>query len=265
LIVDYHMHLRDPEERLSFTVESIERFVETAAVRGVDEIGFSEHVYYFRETRSLWTVPYHVDRCEHELAPYVEAVEEAKAQGLPVKLGIEVDYVRGREDETRELLARYPWDFVLGSVHFVDGLGIDGRPRLLDAVGVDETWRRYLEELAAAARSGIFDVLAHPDVVKIWGDRPKLVEYGPLLEALDGVCLEVSTAGLRKPVGELYPDPSLLRAAQVRGTHITLASDAHVPQLVGEDFDRAIALARESGYETVTVFEGRRSRQELLG
>jgi histidinol-phosphatase (PHP family) len=265
VIVDYHMHLRDPDERLSFTVEAIERFVETAAARGVDEIGFSEHIYYFRQTRSLWTVPYHVERCSHELAPYVDAVEEAKRQGLPVKLGIEVDYVRGREEETRELLSRHPWDFVLGSVHFVDGFGIDGSPRLLDEVGVDETWRRYFEELAAAAASGLFDVLAHPDVVKIWGERPAAVDYAPLLGALDGVCLEVSTAGLRKPVGELYPDPELLRGARERGTHITLASDAHVPRFVGEDFDRALALAREAGYSTVTVFDGRRSRQEPLG
>ena len=265
MIVDYHMHLRDSEEGLSFTLESIERFVETAQARGVDEIGFSEHVYYFRETSSLWTVPYHVERCAYELAPYVEAVEDAKARGLPVKLGIEVDYVRGREDETRAVLAPYAWDFVLGSVHFVDGLGIDGKPRLLDAVGVDETWRLYLQELASAARSGLFDVLAHPDVVKIWGARPEVVDYSPLLEALDGVCLEVSTAGLRKPVGELYPDPVLLSAAQALGTGITLASDAHVPHLVGEDFDRAIALAREAGYDTVTVFDGRRGRQEPLG
>ena len=265
MIVDYHMHLRDPEEQLSFSVESVERFVETAAARGVDEIGFTEHVYYFRETRSLWTVPYHVERCAYDLSDYVTAVEDAKAQGLPVKLGIEVDYVRGREEETHDLLAPYPWDFVLGSVHFVDGLGIDGKPRLLDEVGVDETWRRYFDELAAGARSGIFDSLAHPDVVKIWGVRPEAIEYGPLLNALDGVCLEVSTAGLRKPVGELYPDPELLRAAHARGAPITLASDAHVPSLVGEDFDQALELARSAGYSTVTVFEGRHGRQEPLG
>jgi histidinol-phosphatase (PHP family) len=265
VIVDYHMHLRDEEERIAHTTEAAERFVETAAARGVNEIGFSEHVYYFRETRPLWTVPYHVERCVYDLEPYVEAVVEAKHRGLPVKLGIEVDYVRGLEEETRELLAPYPWDFVLGSVHFVDGLGIDGRPRLLDTVGVEETWRRYFEELAAAARSGLFDVLAHPDVVKIWGERPAKVDYSTLLAALDDVCLEVSSAGLRKPVGELYPDPALLRAAHEQGVPITLASDAHVPRLVGEDFDRALALAREAGYETVTVFDGRVGRQEPLG
>ena len=265
MIVDYHMHLRDEEERIAHTIEAAERFVETAAARGVDEIGFSEHVYYFRETRPLWTVPYHVERCVYDLEPYVEAVVEAKHRGLPVKLGIEVDYVRGLEEETRALLAPYPWDFVLGSVHFVDGLGIDGRPRLLDTVGVEETWRRYFEELAAAARSGLFDVLAHPDVVKIWGERPAAVDYSTLLAALDGVCLEVSSAGLRKPVGELYPDPALLRAAREQGVPITLASDAHVPRLVGEDFDRALALARDAGYDTVTVFDGRVGRQEPLG
>jgi histidinol-phosphatase (PHP family) len=262
VIVDYHMHLRDPDERLSFSVEAIERFVGTAGARGVDEIGFTEHVYYFRRTRSLWTVPYHVERCAHDIDDYVAAVDEAKRQGLPVKLGIEVDYVRGREEETSELLAPYPWDFVLGSVHFVDGFGIDGEPRLLDEVGVDETWRRYFAELAAAARSGLFDSLAHPDVVKIWGVRPQVIDYEPLLDALDGLCLEVSTAGLRKPVGELYPDERLLRASRAP---VTLASDAHVPAQVGEAFDEAIALARRSGRDTVSVFERRERRQEPLG
>lgn len=265
MIVDYHLHLRDEQERIAHTAEAAERFWEAAAARGLDEIGFSEHVYYFRQTRPLWTVPYHLERCVYDLERYVEAVLEARRRGVPVKLGLEVDYVRGREEQTAELLASYPWDFVLGSVHFVDGYAIDGEPRLLDAVGVEETWRRYFAELAAAARSGLFDVLAHPDVVKIWGVRPAAPDYAPLLEALDGVALEVSTAGLRKPVGELYPDPALLAAARERGAPITLASDAHVPALVGADLERAVALARAAGYETVTVLEGRVARQEPLG
>jgi histidinol-phosphatase (PHP family) len=125
--------------------------------------------------------------------------------------------------------------------------------------GVEDVWRRYFAALSELAGSGFVDVLAHPDLAKIYALRPEdPASYYP---ELDGVALEISTAGLRKPVGELYPDPRLLEDRPP----ITLASDAHVPRLVGEDFDRALELARAAGYETVTVFEGRQPRQEPLG
>ena len=267
------MHPRRPRadvEEIDHTVEAIERYVEVARSRGIDEIGFAEHVYYFRRTRPLWDVPYQVERCVYEIEPYVDAVLEAKRRGLPVKLGLEVDYVAGREDETRELLEPFPWDYLLGSVHFVDGLGIDGEPRLLDAVGIEETWRRYFEALACAARSGLFDVLSHPDLVKIWGARGDAAAAASEAEqcaaavAEAGIAAEVSSAGLHKPVGELYPSSELLRAFRERDVPITLASDAHVAENVGRDLDRAVAHARSAGYETVSVFDGRVRRQEPL-
>jgi histidinol-phosphatase (PHP family) len=264
---DYHMHLRNGREEIAHDTWSVEPYVEAARAAGVDEIGFTEHVYYFRQTRSLWTVPYQTERCVYDLDPYVEAIAQARERGLPVKLGLEVDYVPGREDETRELLAPYPWDYLLGSVHFIDGLGVDGQPRLLDAVGVEETWRRYFETLARAADSRLFDSLSHPDLVKIFGDRAESFDYVPVAEAIanSGVAVEVSTAGLRKPVRELYPHPDFLVACRERGVPVTLGSDAHSPNLVGCDFDRARELLRSAGYETVTVFEERRPRQEPLG
>jgi len=267
VIVDYHMHLRDREERLVHDVETIEPYVEQARQAGVDEIGFSEHVYYFRVTRPLWEVADQSKHCRYEIEPYVEAILEAKRQGLPVKLGLEVDYVRGREQEMRELLAPYPWDFLLGSVHFIDGLGVDGPPRLVDEVGVDEAWRRYFERLRDAAASGLFDVLSHPDLVKIFGERVEKFDYVETAEAFAraDVAVEVSTAGLRKPVGEVYPSPAFLAACQEREVPITLASDAHSSDLVGCDFGRAVELARFAGYETVSVFDRRERRQEPLG
>jgi len=267
VIVDYHMHLRNSRGEIAHDTASIEPFVEAARAAGVDEIGFTEHVYYFKQTRSLWTVPYQSERCVYDIERYVQAVVEARGRGLPVKLGLEVDYVRGREDETREILEPYPWDYLLGSVHFIDGLGVDGEPRLLDAVGVEETWRIYFETLAAAARSGLFDSLSHPDLVKIFGERAESFDYGAIVGAIarSGVAVEVSTAGLEKPVNELYPHPDFLAACRERSVPVTLGSDAHFPELVGRDFDRARELLRSAGYETVTVFEQRRARQERLG
>jgi len=260
VIVDYHMHLRDPDERIAHTADAVEPFVETAAARGVDEIGFTEHVYYFRQTRALWELPYQTERCVYDLDAYVDAVIEAKRRGLPVKLGLEVDYVGRRQDELASILEPYPWDYLLGSVHWLDGLAADSSPDagVWAEWPVEEVWRRYFEALAELAASRHVDVLAHPDLPKIFGRRPERIEY----PKLDGVALEISTNGRYKPVGELYPDLELLQAAALP---ITLASDAHVPENVGRDFDLALELARAAGYETVSVFDQRRARQEPLG
>jgi histidinol-phosphatase (PHP family) len=260
LIVDYHLHLRDSEERIAHGVDAIEPFVETAAARGVDEIGFTEHVYYFRQTRSFWRLPVQIERCCYDLDEYVGAVLEAKRRGLPVKLGLEVDYVGERQHELAAILRPYPWDYLLGSVHWIDGFSVDGGPErgVWAAWPVDEVWRRYFGALAELAGSAHVDVLAHPDLAKIFGLRPERIEYPDLA----GVALEISTAGRFKPVGQLYPDLELLQHA---GLPITLASDAHAPQDVGRDFAHALELARAAGYETVTVFDQRSSRQEPLG
>jgi histidinol-phosphatase (PHP family) len=267
VIVDYHMHLRTERGEIAHETEAVDPYVEAAYGAGVDEIGFTEHAYYFRQTSSLWTVPYQTERCVYDIEPYVEAVLQARRRGLPVKLGLEVDYVPGREDETRELLAPYPWDYLLGSVHFIDGLGVDGSPRLLDSVGVEETWRMYFETLAGAARSDLFDSLSHPDLVKIFGERAESFDYGPVVDAIaqSGVAVEVSTAGLHKPVGELYPHPELLAACRELAIPVTMGSDAHEPCVVGRDFDRGHELLRSVGYDTITVFEQRNARQERLG
>ncbi|HLB18950.1 MAG TPA: histidinol-phosphatase HisJ family protein [Gaiellaceae bacterium] len=267
MIVDYHMHLRNGNGEIAHETAAVDPFVDSAREAGVDEIGFTEHIYYFKQTRSLWTVPYHVERCVYDIEAYVSAVLAARGRGLPVKLGLEVDYVPGREEETRQLLAAYPWDYLLGSLHYIGELGVDAEPRLVDAVGVEDAWRLYFDALAAAARSGLFDSLSHPDLVKIFGARAASFDYEPVVEAIAaaGVAVEVSTAGLHKPVGELYPNPELLGACRARGVPVTLASDAHSPDLVGRDFDLALELLRSVGYDTVTVFEQRRGRQEPLG
>jgi histidinol-phosphatase (PHP family) len=267
VIVDYHMHLRDDVSEVVHTVEAVERFVERAAARGVDEIGFTEHVYVFEQTRDFWQLPYQTDQCRHDLDAYVGVVADAKQRGLPVKLGLEVDWVAERADELADRLAPYPFDYLLGSVHWLDGMhGVDGAAGrgAWEEWPEDEVWGRYVEALSAAAASGCFDVLSHPDLAKIHGARGSDEHYAQLAAAVDeaGVALEISTAGLRKPIGELYPDPRLL---ELSDAPITLASDAHRPADVGEDFDRALDLAQTCGRETVSIFAGRRRRQEPLG
>jgi histidinol-phosphatase (PHP family) len=276
MIVDYHMHLRGPangrEGPVELTVEAVERFVAQAGDRAVDEIAFTEHMYYFRQAEPFLSHPYHRARVAHDLDDYCEAILEAKRQGLPVKLGLELEWIPGRDAELAELLEPYPWDFLLGSVHLVDGEAVDMESDPLWArLPVEEVWRRYFLELAALARSRLVDVLAHPDLVKIFGRRPAAAEVeahhdeAAAAFAEAGVAVEVSTAGLRKPVGELYPDLGLLVRCRERGVGATLASDAHVAHDVGRDFEAGLDHLRSAGYETVTVFDGRVGRQESLG
>jgi histidinol-phosphatase (PHP family) len=273
VIVDYHMHLRGPDDSPlgPYSADRVEEYVEQARRAGVDEIGFSDHVYYFRQGERLWEIPWMLERCHDDLDDYVNAVVEAKRRGLPVKLGLEVDYFPGIETGIAELLEPYPWDYVLGSVHFVDGFPVDQEPGLVHKLPAGEAWRRYFVWLRNAARSGLFDSLAHPDLVKIFGMRAAEeethylhVETADAIEA-SGVCVEISAAGLHKAVGELYPDRELLAACHERGVPITLASDAHGPEHVGRDVDKAAAFARDVGYETLTVFDRRARRQEPLG
>jgi histidinol-phosphatase (PHP family) len=273
VLVDYHMHLRErPEDGGPgrYSADRAEQYVEQAGAREIDEVGFSEHVYHFRQTDGLWEIPWMRERCTDDLDEYVGAVEDAKGRGLPVKLGLEVDYFPGIERELADVLEPYRWDYLLGSVHFVDGFPVDQEPGLVHRLPTGEAWRRYFVWLRNAARSGLFDSLSHPDLVKFFGRRAGEEEMHYMhLETADaieaaGVCVEVSAAGLHKPVGELYPDRGLLEACHERGVPITLASDAHEPAHVGRDVDRAAAFAREVGYETVTVFERRSRRQEPL-
>jgi histidinol-phosphatase (PHP family) len=267
------MHLRvagagSDEPAADFTVDAIESYVATAAARGVDEIGISEHAYYFRDISTVWSVPYTLERSNRAIGEYVEPVLEAKARGLPVKLGLEVDWTGDAAAAVDEFLVPYPWDYLLGSVHWIDGEAIDQLPGMWERYEVEEVWRAYFATLCDAARSGRFDVLSHPDLVKIFGNRmddpSALYDHLAHAAADGGVAVEVSSAGLRKPVGELYPARELLAACRARGVPITLASDAHHPDLPGSDLDRCVELARSVGYETVTVFDRRTSRQETL-
>jgi histidinol-phosphatase (PHP family) len=279
---DYHIHI----EKGPYTPEWLAHFVAVARQRGLREMGLTEHLCDFhegQEASGAWWEgePDEVDR-EHarrwwqgrpraSLGEYVAFVQASHPQGVAVRLGVEVDYFPQAEDALRRLLAAYPFDFVLGSVHWLGGWGFDHLSRLERWQGrdVDRVYRRYFAELGRAARSGLFDVLAHVDLVKIAGHRPSF-DLTPLYReaaqtiATAGVAVEVSTAGLRKPVHEIYPAEPFLRMLREHDIPITLASDAHRPEDVGGDFEAAVALARRCGYEAICTFSRRVRTERLL-
>jgi histidinol-phosphatase (PHP family) len=274
VLTDYHVHLRPDEDETPperfFTAENVDRYLAAAGAAGVAELGVSEHVYRFTEALELWRHPSWVQSARDDLDAYCEFVG-----GTPLRLGLECDFVPGAEDRTASLLSRRAFDYVIGSVHFLGERAVDddGWDVWESEGDPDEIWRRYFASLAECARSGLFDILAHPDLVKVWGAARPLPErdprffYEPAIEAIieSGIAVEVSTAGLRKPAGEIYPAPEFAEMCVEAGAVFALSSDAHLPEQVGFGYERAIEFLGRLGVGEICVFEGRQRRLEPLG
>lgn len=249
-VPDYHVHSRFSDGR-----DDLEACVRRAIALGLPELGFADHLapaclgedaYFGREAG--W------------LDQYVAAVQRVGARHpeLPVLLGVEAEFLPAAAEETQATLAAYSFDYVLCSVHYVDGFGFD-EPESREAEGwrdVDRVFRTYYETLATAARTGAFDVVAHFDLPKLWGHRPtadlsELEDEVLGAVAAAGMAIEINTAGLdRHPVAEAYPALDLLRRAHEAGIPVTFGSDAHRALEVGSSFSGALTLARRAGYDS---------------
>ena len=279
MLTDYPVHLRPlpaptTAERY-FTADNVERYREVASERGIEELGVAEHIHRFVQSLEVWEHPWYRYWAQDDLDAYCDFVRE---HGL--KLGIEADYLVGREDRVANLLDGRAWDYVVGSVHFMgdDALDVHGEPDW-EAFDIwrggdpEKVWSRYFETLGEAARTGMFDILAHPDLVKVFGDRVGVPD-GDLRHfyerAMDGiadsdVAIEVSTAGLRKPAGEIYPAAPFLEMCLDAGRPVALSSDAHTPEQLGYEYERAVDWLGELGVSEIAVFERRTRRLEPLG
>ena len=257
MLIDYHMHTR--------LTDGIGEPVDYAAVaveRGLTEIGCADHAP-LSDRETDWTMK------KSDLATYVGWVRDAQQRfpQLSIKLGLEVDYIPGCEAWVRELAAMYPWDFFLGSIHYIDDWPVDLSSKAWEGRDIDATWRQYFELWKQAARSGLYDSLAHPDLPKKFNFRPaadftSVYEDALLAVAEAGIAIEVSSGGLRKPCREVYPSAEFLKIARRLEIPVTLGSDAHLPQEVGQDFDKAVALLRECGYSQICRFTQR--KRELI-
>lgn len=259
MLFDYHMHTPLCGHALGHP----KQYAATAVRRGLGEIGFSEH-NPMPEKFDDW-------RMELEDFPaYLTMIEEARTAypGLPIRLGLECDFLPGKEAWIRELAGKADFDYLIGAVHYISPNWDVDNPLKLDRwkeQPVEETWSRYFHAVGQAAQSGLFDFLAHPDLVKKFGHIPPgdlRPYYREALDALEAskMAIEVSTAGLRKEVGEIYPSVPFLQEAHRRGIPVLLSSDSHNPEEVGYEFQRALDLVRETGYRELTAF---RKRQKI--
>ncbi len=275
MLTDYHVHLRpddaDATPARHFTADNAERYRETAAERGIEELGSAEHVYRFTAALDVWEHPFWREYARDDLDAYCGFVREE----TDLRLGIEADFVPGREDRMASLLDGRDWDYVVGSVHFLRDRSLDTEEYSVWRAGEspERVWRRYFETVAESARSGLYDIVAHPDLVKVWGTSAPRPEgdlrryYEPAVEAFaeSGVAVELSTAGWRKPAAEQYPSRPFLEMLVDAGCPLALSSDAHVPDQLGFQYERAVDLLGELGVTEIAVFERRKRRMEPLG
>jgi histidinol-phosphatase (PHP family) len=257
LPADYHMHTPLCRHAQGEPVDYARRALEI----GLTEIGFSDHSPMERDDFDNWRM---LDRQLDEYVAKVRLAQQTFPQ-LTIRLGLEVDFLPGQELWIRRLAERHPWDYFIGSVHYVaDSWDIDNPAKLSEWKKRDafEVWSAYFDRLTQAAGSGLFDIIGHADLPKKFGIRP-VQDCRPLYEkfldaaATAGCAIELNTAGLRKDCREIYPCPELLAIARARNVPITFGSDAHAPGEVGLNFAEATALAHQVGYSETRRFQQR--------
>ncbi len=245
-MIDYHLHVIAHGDR-PMTVENIIAYLEVAKSRGLRQMGITEHDRYLEEI---------------DLAAFQEARE--KYQDVELRLGIEIDFVPGAEERMDRDGSALPYDYVIGSVHRVDNEEVDhpDHQEIYEKWETYDLYEAYYKNVREAALSGRFEILGHPDLIKIFRHFPDR-DITPMLEetadavAESGIVVDVNAAGLRKPIAEIYPSRQLLEMFYRRGVPIILSSDAHAPDQVALGYDKSLKLVHDVGYREVAIFKDR--------
>lgn len=271
-----------------FSDDWLHRYFHQGKAKGIEYFGIVDHLYRFEEFRSYYNKymilddsplgriqQYWLDRvCVSSIEPFISLVEKAKRDGFPVSIGVEADYFPGGEEELKELLSSYKFDYVIGSVHFLEGWGFDN-PETQDLFKEKDLTALYamlFDYVKGAASSGLFHIIAHLDNLKVFNFRPDERKLAPMYEDVAAtlkkadVATEINTGlAYRYPVKEACPSRTFLQILHKHGVPITLSSDAHFPDDIGTQLDEAVQMLSDAGYEEIVYFkEGKRIAIPLL-
>jgi histidinol-phosphatase (PHP family) len=262
-ISDYHMHT----PLCGHAVGEPQEYAQSAIKMGLQEIGFSDHSPLLPYEDPKITMSF------KQLPQYHRMIEDVRTQfkgKLSIKVGIEADFIIGYEEKTKTILQSYPYDYVIGSVHFIRDWGFDNpeEQKKWDSHNVDEVYHLYYELLRKSAQSKMFDIMGHVDLVKKFGhrsmeDMSDEIEETAKVFKDTGVTVEINTAGLRKPVKEMYPALAALKIYCNAGVPLTFGSDAHAPSDVAKDFDKGVDLAKAAGYKKYVLFKQRKIEKTM--
>lgn len=266
MLVDNHVHL----ENGPYTLDWLEKFVVQADRRGVEELGIVEHFYRFIESKHCLYNDRIAPKQTQHLEAYLELIALAQQKGWPVKAGLEVDYIPGKEEAIRNALKGLPLDFVIGSVHWLGNWCFDGDPDSWEGRDLEAVYREYYAVLAQAVESKLFDVLGHPGNIAYFGHRADInvitsIENEWLARIKrHRICIEVNTGGLLRPARSLFPRVDLLRRIRIANFDISFASDAHFPEDVGHAFAETHQLVKQINFNCACRFSRRKRRLTSL-
>jgi len=230
--------------------------LKAAKERDLAEIGFSDHFHVRRQDYSM--------SCT-KLAAYIRKVEAfRKTVDFPIKLGLEVDFIPSLENEIKEAIRTASFDYIIGSVHFINGWSFDD-PKYIEEYekwNVDKLYQKYFSLVQQCAKSRLFNIIGHADLIKKFGYKPKRDITKLYIETVEvlkksNVCVEINTRGLMTPCKEIYPSKTFLKTCFEAGIPITLGSDAHSPKEIGKELNQAVKLIKEIGYGKIARFSKR--------
>jgi histidinol-phosphatase (PHP family) len=265
--IDYHTH----HERCGHAVGKLEEYVQRGIELGLQQLGLSDHLplihvdpasYYPEMAMPMDELPRYVEECL--------TLKERYRGVIDLRVGLEADYIEGYEDRIREILSPYPWDYLIGSVHFLGEWDITDHRQVHGWEGKDEleVYRLYYDAVKKSALSGLYDIIGHMDVIKRFGYGPQTPEGKAEVRALEletlkviadsGIAMELNASGLSKPCAEMFPAEHLLQEAFKLGIPLTLGSDAHDPAKLGDGLKEARSMLWHTGFRELAVFEGRR-------
>jgi len=260
-MLDYHNHT----SLCGHASGEINEYVEAAVKKGMRDIGFSDHAAMPEDLR------HGISMAPHETEIYIKSIIDAAETyrgKINVRLGFEVDFPLF-DTFDRNIFSDERVDFIMGSCHFIDGWAFD-HPEYVAGFAerdIDEIYLEYYSIIEKMAESGLFDLVGHFDLVKKFGHRPRsrmdtIVRRIAAKLARTGTAVEINTAGLRKPVGEIYPSADIVEILFQENVPVTLGSDSHSPGDVGAGYDEAIELIKKSGYRKISGFV-KRKRYEI--
>lgn len=257
---DYHIHTFYSDGKAL-----PEDYIEPAKKAGLSEIGFSDHLTLTAE-RQDWSIDPSL------LGEYCERIIrlKEKSKGIRVKLGLEVDYFPGKEDLIYQTICQFPFDYIIGAVHFLGDEPIYLSPEFYENRDIEKLFDLYFEMIGKAAGSGLFDIMAHPDLVRIFryypAHNPELL-YRSLAVSLKmhNVAFEINTNGMNKPLSDFYPDRRYLHVFREEGVPVCVNSDAHNPLRTAQYFDEAYKLVAGAGFTEMALFDQRKRELRTFG
>jgi histidinol-phosphatase (PHP family) len=249
---DYHMHSSFSDGRAA-----PEDYIAPALAAGLSEIGFSEHLTLFRELEDWNMNPANIPA-------YLEHLDMVRrnTNNIIIRTGLEVDFIEDRQEEIHNFLVQLPVDYVIGSVHYLGEKTVDFGPEFYKGKNIDSLYESYFNTVCSAAASGLFDIIGHCDLIRIYGYKPS-ADPEPLYRKLArimkeyNVAFEVNTNGRNRPLADFYPDRRFLNIFHEENVPVCVNSDAHMPARVGQYFDEAYDLLRYTGFTEMAIFEKR--------